>query len=58
MLLDDQIKDDNLKSIGSNLRKEEPGCVEWLNSKKPNSVVYVNYGSVTIMTPQQLIEFA
>ena len=58
MLLDDQIKDDNLKSIGSNLRKEEPGCVEWLNSKKPNSVVYVNYGSVIIMTPQQLIEFA
>ncbi|KAK4563988.1 hypothetical protein RGQ29_006187 [Quercus rubra] len=54
----DQIKDNNLESIGSNLWKEEPGCVEWLNSKEPNSVVYVNYGSITIMTPQQLIEFA
>ncbi|XP_075642724.1 7-deoxyloganetin glucosyltransferase-like [Castanea sativa] len=54
----DQIKDNNLESIGSNLWKEEPGCVEWLNSKEPNSVVYVNYGSITIMTPRQLIEFA
>ncbi len=58
VLLADQIKDDNLKSIGSNLWKEEPECVEWLNSKEPNSVVYVNYGSITVMTPQQLIEFA
>ncbi|XP_075659249.1 7-deoxyloganetin glucosyltransferase-like [Castanea sativa] len=54
----DQIKDNNLESIGSNLWKQEPGCVEWLNSKEPNSIVYVNYGSITIMTPRQLIEFA
>lgn len=26
--------------------------------KEPNSVVYVNFGSITVMTPQQLIEFA
>ena len=58
MLLADQIKDDNLKSIGSNLWKEELGCVEWLNSKEPNSVIYVNYGSITTMTPHQLNEFA
>lgn len=58
VLLEDQIKDDNLKSIGSNLWKEELGCVEWLNSKEPKSIVYVNYGSITIMTPQQIIEFA
>ncbi|KAK9989045.1 hypothetical protein SO802_029284 [Lithocarpus litseifolius] len=58
VLLANQIKDENLKSIDSNLWKEQPGCVEWLNSKKPNSVVYVNFGSITVMTPQQLIEFA
>ena len=58
VLLADQIKDDKLKSIRSNLWKEEQGCIEWLNSKEPNSVVYVNYGSITIMTPEQLIEFA
>ena len=39
VLLANQIKDENLKSIDSNLWKEQPGCVEWLNSKKPNSVV-------------------
>ncbi|KAB1206861.1 UDP-glycosyltransferase 85A2 [Morella rubra] len=58
LLLADQIKDQKLKSIGSNLWKEEPGCVEWLNSKEPNSIVFVNFGSITVMTPQQLIEFA
>ena len=58
LLLADQIKDEQLKSIGSNLWKEPPGSVEWLNSKEPNSIVYVNFGSITVMTPQQLIEFA
>ena len=58
VLLVDQVKDDSLKSIGSNLWKEESGCVGWLNSKESNLVVYVNYGSIIIMTPRQLIEFA
>ncbi|XP_043722110.1 7-deoxyloganetin glucosyltransferase-like [Telopea speciosissima] len=53
-----QFEDDDLKSIGSNLWKEESGCLEWLNPKEPGSVVYVNFGSVTVMTPQQLVEFA
>ncbi|KAF8404622.1 hypothetical protein HHK36_009510 [Tetracentron sinense] len=57
-LLQDQISDDGLKSIGSNLWKEEPACLEWLDLKEPNSVVYVNFGSITVMTHQQMIEFA
>ncbi|KAI8002779.1 7-deoxyloganetin glucosyltransferase [Camellia lanceoleosa] len=57
-LLANQIKDDSLKSMGSNLWKEAPECIEWLNSKEPNSVVYVNYGSITVMTANQLAEFA
>ncbi|KAJ4966611.1 hypothetical protein NE237_018460 [Protea cynaroides] len=57
-LLLDQIKDDSLKSIGSNLWKEESGCLEWLDSREPNSVVYVNFGSVTVITPHQLVDFA
>ncbi|KAL6269713.1 hypothetical protein ACE6H2_026624 [Prunus campanulata] len=47
-----------LSSIGSSLWKEEPECLQWLDSKEPNSVVYVNFGSITVMTPQQLVEFA
>ncbi|XP_043722109.1 7-deoxyloganetin glucosyltransferase-like [Telopea speciosissima] len=53
-----QNDDDDLKSIGSNLWKEESGCLEWLNSKEPGSVVYVNFGSITVMAHQQLTEFA
>lgn len=53
-----QIEDNNLKSIGSNLWKEEPECLDWLNTKEPNSVVYVNFGSITVMTHDQLVEFA
>ncbi|KAF8406036.1 hypothetical protein HHK36_008116 [Tetracentron sinense] len=51
-------KENGLNSIESNLGQYELGCLEWLNSKEPNSVVYVNFGSITVMTPQQMIEFA
>ncbi|KAL5563918.1 hypothetical protein UlMin_033665 [Ulmus minor] len=58
LLLDNQVTDENIKSIGSNLWKEEPYCLEWLDSKEPNSVVYVNFGSNIFMTPEQLVELA
>ncbi|CAN0858494.1 Linamarin synthase 2 [Linum grandiflorum] len=45
-------------SISSNLWKEDLGCMEWLNQREPNSVVYVNYGSVTVMSNEHLKEFA
>ncbi|KAJ7946731.1 Glycosyltransferase [Quillaja saponaria] len=57
-LLDNQIPDKNLVSIGSNLWKEDTNCLQWLDSKEPRSVVYVNYGSITVMTPDQFLEFA
>ncbi|MCL7039749.1 hypothetical protein MKW94_012753 [Papaver nudicaule] len=58
-LLTNQIQQtDEIKSIGSNLWKEEPECLEWLDTKEPNSVVYVNFGSITVMTTQQMVEFA
>ncbi|KAI3689234.1 hypothetical protein L2E82_47187 [Cichorium intybus] len=56
-LLENQIADKSLSSIGSNLWKEEPECLKWLDSKPPSSVVYVNFGSITVMTHQQLVEF-
>ncbi|XP_015060144.1 7-deoxyloganetin glucosyltransferase-like [Solanum pennellii] len=57
-LLVKHVDDENLKGLGSSLWKEEPECIQWLDTKEPNSVVYVNYGSITVMTPDQLIEFA
>ncbi|KAF5185595.1 Udp-glycosyltransferase 85a8 [Thalictrum thalictroides] len=51
-------KTHHLTSFRSNLLKEDQKCLEWLDMKEPNSVVYVNFGSVTVLTKQQLIEFA
>ncbi|XP_021743563.1 7-deoxyloganetin glucosyltransferase-like [Chenopodium quinoa] len=50
--------DDKTKAISTSLWKEDTRCLEWLESHEPNSVVYVNFGSVTVMTNDQLIEFA
>jgi len=52
------VSDKRLNAIGSNLWREEPGCLEWLDTKEANTVVYVNFGSVTVMTNEQMIEFA
>ncbi|XP_071716510.1 UDP-glycosyltransferase 85C2-like [Rutidosis leptorrhynchoides] len=41
---------------GYSLWKEESECIKWLNSKEPNSVVYVNFGSITMMSLEQLME--
>ncbi|CAN1351779.1 7-deoxyloganetin glucosyltransferase [Linum perenne] len=52
--------DPSLKSITSSLWKPETECLKWLDSKQrdPNSVVYVNFGSITVMSNDQLVEFA
>ncbi|GAV78377.1 LOW QUALITY PROTEIN: UDPGT domain-containing protein, partial [Cephalotus follicularis] len=56
LLLNDSHTDS--KQFGSNLWTDEPECLEWLDSKELNSVVYVNFGSITVMTPGQFVEFA
>ncbi|XP_044952156.1 7-deoxyloganetin glucosyltransferase-like [Hordeum vulgare subsp. vulgare] len=46
-------------TIGSlSLWKEQEECFQWLHGKEPASVVYVNFGSITVMTKEQLLEFA
>lgn len=37
---------------------DERSCLNWLNSKKPNSVLFVSFGSLARMHPTQLIELA
>ncbi|CAI0413626.1 unnamed protein product [Linum tenue] len=53
-----KVQETGLESLQSNLWKEETDCLEWLDLKEPDSVVYVNFGSITVMTPHQLAEFA
>ncbi|KAI3770187.1 hypothetical protein L6452_01311 [Arctium lappa] len=56
-LMQQHVHDDRLNHIRSNLWKEDMCCITWLDTKDPDSVVYVNFGSITIMTKEQLIEF-
>ncbi|KAK1406856.1 hypothetical protein QVD17_38464 [Tagetes erecta] len=56
-LLESKIVDKSLASFKSNLWKEDIECVKWLDSREPSSVIYVNFGSITVMTSQQLVEF-
>ncbi|KAL8553522.1 hypothetical protein ACS0TY_002001 [Phlomoides rotata] len=48
----------NLKWMSSSLWKEDSSCLKWLDSKPQNSVLYVNFGSITVLNPRQLCEFA
>ncbi|XP_058179556.1 linamarin synthase 2-like [Rhododendron vialii] len=47
-----------LNSLNPNLWKEDSKVFEWLDRKEPNSVVYLNYGSITVMSAENLREFA
>ncbi|OWM77189.1 hypothetical protein CDL15_Pgr028826 [Punica granatum] len=59
LLIDRNLENENrLKHIGSNLWKEDTDCLQWLDSQKPESVLYINFGSIAFLTSQQLIEFA
>ncbi|KAI3820383.1 hypothetical protein L1987_07929 [Smallanthus sonchifolius] len=56
-VLENKIIDKTLASFKSNLWKEDLECLKWLDSKESSSVIYVNFGSITVMTSQQLVEF-
>lgn len=56
--LTSQLHESPLNSISFNLWKEDTSCLKWLDDQQEASVVYVNFGSITVMTPEQLEEFA
>ncbi|CAH9105085.1 unnamed protein product [Cuscuta epithymum] len=56
--LENQVEDKSVKSLSTNLWKEDSECLDWLDTKPPSSTVYVNFGSITVMTAAQLVEFA
>ena len=45
---------DPLKSSGYSLWKEEVECLQWLNSKAPNSMIYMNFGIIRAFTSEIL----
>lgn len=38
--------------------KQDIACLAWLDAQEPGSVAYVNFGSLIVLTAQQLTEFA
>ncbi|CAL9215918.1 unnamed protein product [Arabidopsis halleri] len=44
--------------MSSTLWKEEMECLDWLDTKTQNSVIYINFGSITVLSVKQLVEFA
>ncbi|KAK7306718.1 hypothetical protein VNO77_44673 [Canavalia gladiata] len=51
-------KEEGFKLSGSSLWKIDTKCLAWLDQWEPNSVIYVNYGSITVMSEHHLKEFA
>ncbi|KAF8095490.1 hypothetical protein N665_0331s0010 [Sinapis alba] len=51
-------RDSEIGRLRLNLWEEETESLDWLDTKEGNSVVYVNFGSITVLTSEQLIEFA
>ncbi|CAL4969992.1 unnamed protein product [Urochloa decumbens] len=45
-------------STGLSLWKQDAECLSWLDTQAPGSVVYVNFGSHTVLTPEQVAELA
>ncbi|KAF0929003.1 hypothetical protein E2562_011091 [Oryza meyeriana var. granulata] len=45
-------------TIRSSLWREDHACLAWLDGREPQSVVFVNYGSITTMSNDELVEFA
>lgn len=55
--LDKRLEDD--KDYGINLFKPKTSaCLSWLTDKPRGSVVYVSFGSMAEVTPEQMIELA
>ncbi|KAF0909581.1 hypothetical protein E2562_037397 [Oryza meyeriana var. granulata] len=50
--------DSPVAGLGSNLWKEQEEPLRWLDGRPPRSVVYVNFGSITVMSSEHLLEFA
>jgi len=45
-------------TVNTSVWKEETQCLDWLDEQRVSSVIYVSFGSITVLSDEQLIEFA
>lgn len=53
-LLCSQFPITKVSSIGSSFLKEDEDCLEWLDEKKTMLVLYVNFGSFTVVSNEMM----
>eukprot|EP00253_Pinus_taeda_P026556 PITA_26556 len=58
LLLQAESVDDRISDVSASMWTEETGCAEWLDSQEPCSVIYVCFGSVSVMSEEEVLEFA
>ncbi|KAG7652138.1 UDP-glycosyltransferase 85A4 [Arabidopsis thaliana] len=51
-------KNSEIRKLGLNLWEEETESLDWLDTKAEKTVIYVNFGSLTVLTSEQILEFA
>ncbi|CAA7013332.1 unnamed protein product [Microthlaspi erraticum] len=51
-------RESGIGKLGLNLWEEETESLDWLDTKAKNAVLYVNFGSLTVLSREQLLEFA
>lgn len=44
--------------VGIDMWKADDQCIEWLNQKEPNSVIYVSFGSLVVLSKKQMESIA
>ncbi|XP_019172139.1 PREDICTED: 7-deoxyloganetin glucosyltransferase-like [Ipomoea nil] len=47
-----------INKIECHMWRKDPSCIQWLDSKPPKSVVYVNFGSMAVTSPEKMVELA
>lgn len=50
--------EDRGEFVGINMWKADDRCIEWLNQKGPNSVIYVSFGSLVVLSKTQMESIA
>ncbi|KAK4339783.1 hypothetical protein RND71_041245 [Anisodus tanguticus] len=45
-------------SLQTSLAEQDTGCISWLDTQAPNSVLYVSLGSIVVMDKEEFIETA